>query len=967
MLFLVPFAAPVHASGNGSLPTLTMTPNAILAGGATTVAFTLANPATNAYAITSVTFIAPTGWSFATQTCGGLLGTAGAISSSAFQCTGSVPPGFSTNAISASITPVASPATSPAPTGVFTTSIIDASAPSQAYPGPTFTMYSVATGTTVASVTVPAGATTYVAGSAPITVTATLSTNQANVPIVFSYPSTYPQTTGGTASVSPSSSVTASGSTSATATTSFQPSDKATDNTGITATIGTSAISTTGPTITTVAASPALVGFYYSGPATAFGPGTTYYLSGAADFGIPAGATATMAKFAAAGGNAPLYVAVTDAFGNAISFGSITSPTITVASASGTGFNSGTSLYTSISCTTPVASAVSCTTGDISLNYFQGYTYGTVGQLTAIITGQYPGTTPFSVTGTSGNIVTSTQATAFPLSLSAAPNVGAGTAETITATPNAGTQPGVPVTFNLCGFQKSPTTCTSTTVGYSGSFVGGAQTGFVVDTSGTTGTAVASYNVDTTLNHVGTWNATAADPITGTPTNKLATATSATATTVAGTASNFKILVYFNSALTSPTTSGGVTALTPAGVAYVNVELVDAYGNLATNVGATNIQVNLAATTPTTLSVQTAYISFGNSQTAQTYGPIVWTVPSSVSLGTVLTLSASGVVNGVSVSPSLTVTVVSALPTLSVTSPMPVSGTIYASSTGVTFRGWANVSAGLDPLATHIASIGYKIGSSSWVQTAASGAQDNFILSIFMPVGLSTIQFNATDSTTAKNTAVSSVYNVLVDNQPPTFTFGATTTNTGCVSVTAATSQGDFNATSFSATWGGVAVAAGQITWTGTQTAGTAGGLTANICGLTSQTATLSVTGKTLAGLSGTASESLTVTVPFADSITFNTGTATYGLVGAFSGVTISVTNGWNTAQTIVVFATFKSGTSTYVAQGTVTLGAGATASVFAADLQSIPAGTYTVTFAAVTTSNQAVSAPTTPITVVAT
>jgi hypothetical protein len=129
--------------------------------------------------------------------------------------------------------------------------------------------------------------------------------------------------------------------------------------------------------------------------------------------------------------------------------------------------------------------------------------------------------------------------------------------------------------------------------------------------------------------------------------------------------------------------------------------------------------------------------------------------------------------------------------------------------------------------------------------------------------------------------------------------------------------------------------------------------------------ATISVTGSTWAGLSATSSETLTVTVPFADSITFNTSTATYGTVGAFSGETVSVTNGWNTQQIIVVYVTLKSGTSTYVAQGTVTLGAGATAAVFAADLQTVPVGTYTVTFAAITTSNQAVSAPTTPITVV--
>ena len=399
---------------------------------------------------------------------------------------------------------------------------------------------------------------------------------------------------------------------------------------------------------------------------------------------------------------------------------------------------------------------------------------------------------------------------------------------------------------------------------------------------------------------------------------------------------------------------------------YVNIELVDAYGNLASNTGVTQIQVSLTVTAPSTIAVQSAYIPSGDSDTVATFGYIQWTVPSTVAVGTVLTLTMAGVVNGIQVSPTYSVTVVSPLPTLNVKSPTPTSGTIYSDTTGVTFKGWANVSAGYTPLTTGIATIGYKIGSSSWVQTAGSGtATDNYILSLFMPVGLSTIQINATDNTHAKNVAVSQVYNVLVDTQPPTFTFSSATSNTGCVSVTAATSEGDFNPATFSATYGGNAVPTGSITWSGSQTAGTAGSLSANICGLVSGTATLSVTGSTWAGLSATNTESLTVTVPFADSVTFNTASATYGINGAYKGVTVTVTNGWNTAQTLVIYATFKSGSNIYVADGTLTLAAGAAAPVFCIDLQTIPAGSYTVTFAAVTTSNQAVSAPTTGITLV--
>src|SRR2546428_13363207 len=63
VLFLIPLAAPVNAAQNASFPTLT--PNFSLIIGplnstATPFSITVTNPATNAYPITSVTFVAPT-------------------------------------------------------------------------------------------------------------------------------------------------------------------------------------------------------------------------------------------------------------------------------------------------------------------------------------------------------------------------------------------------------------------------------------------------------------------------------------------------------------------------------------------------------------------------------------------------------------------------------------------------------------------------------------------------------------------------------------------------------------------------------------------------------------------------------------------------------------------------------------------------------------------------------------------
>ncbi len=226
------------------------------------------------------------------------------------------------------------------------------------------------------------------------------------------------------------------------------------------------------------------------------------------------------------------------------------------------------------------------------------------------------------------------------------------------------------------------------------------------------------------------------------------------------------------------------------------------------------------------------------------------------------------------------------------------------------------------PYPASIKTLGYKINTNPWLSSSiASGSKILWSVPVTLATGLSTIQFNATDN--KGNTAVSSSYQVLVDSVAPTFTFARTTTATGCEAVTVTSAAGDFNTASFTATYNGSPISSANIAWSGTQTLGSPSTLTANVCGLVAGTGTLSVTGSTFAPVSGSASETLTVTVPFADSITFNTGAATYGVIGAYKGVTISVTNSWNTAQTVVIFATLKSGTSIYVAEGTATITSG--------------------------------------------
>jgi len=666
-----------------------------------------------------------------------------------------------------------------------------------------------------------------------------------------------------------------------------------------------------------------------------------------------------------------LTVSVADAFGNTYTSG-ISGTAITITSPAGIGsFDNGAAAYVNpISCTAGITCTIATGTGLVTYNYFQTYAYGTTTVLQATVTGTY-NSAQFSVGATSGNIVTGTQATALTLTASAGPYAVGGTV-TLTATPNVGTQPGVPVTFNLCGQQKSPTVCLSTTTGYGGSFPGGVQTGYTSSTSGTHGTATAVYTLPTVLNQVGNFNATAPAPTGATPTPLISAPAISLSATVAGPAVGFKVGLYFTSADASAGTNAVKSSLVSGQNTYVVVSLVDQYGNAALNTGVTQMQVTLTATAGN-LYATTLYIASGATSTATgSLGPDQFTVPSSVAVGTVITLTATGAVT----TGTKTITIVSSSPTINLKSGslngkvVPTGTQIYSPTGAITFYSKANASAGFNPTATTIATIGTKIGNAPWVTTLTPGvyASTN-TFSLFFPTGLSTFNINASDNQVATgakfgNTVASGPYNVLVDPYVPTFTINTPVAGSGSDTVTVQSTEGDFNTTSFAATYGGSAVPSSSIAWSGTQTLGSPSSLTATISGLTAGTNTLAVSGKTDAGLSGSASASITITVAFANSVTFTTGSATWGSSGAAQGVFVPVTNSWNTAQQLTIYVTLKSGTSTYVLVGGETLAAGQTGTVFCQDfLTTVPVGTYTVTFSAITTANQAVSAPTTPIT----
>jgi hypothetical protein len=981
MLFLVPIAVPVHAAPNASLPTLKTTPTLVLQETPTGLTEAVTNPATNAYAIQTVTLIAPTGWNFTTSAnvaltisststfCSSALYgfTTVAVSLTAIECgTGSLPPGFTaTFTGSVDIQGPSSPATAAPVTGLFTTSVSDASA-SGAYPGPSWTETSIAgsgtlvspahTGEVAPTVTVTGNTASYTAGGAAQTVTATLTApTQVGVPVTFSAASGSYPTTGFTTTFSPSSSTTTS---SGVVTSSWQPSNHAGDNTAVKATITGTAFSGTGSVVTTTAAAaPTSVTFYLGGSPNVF-PTTDYVTTS-----VVIGST-TYANIASG-----VTLTATDAFGNPAG-AAVTGGTLAAAS----GFLAGVTTETSCTITAVVTSPTGCqydtatNTGAVP-QYSQSGVYAAIGQMSATLTG-----TGFSVSGTTGFIQTSTFASAasFTWPTLASP-VAAGTSVDYKVQLTGSSQSGVPVVIQVCVHS----TCAATSKGYTGTFTNGLSSiNGVTNSSGSFG---ANFAISTALGASLVMNSTVTKPQNA-GAQSFFGSDSETVTTGPGVAASLAVYAVFGNGQGAGNSGPALKAATAGATLYVDAILTDAYGNVVTNTSPQQIQVNLAASGVSgggLLSVTTAYISSGAQSTNNTaqgsFGPVAWTLSTTLGASTV---TASAVVAGKAVSGSTTVTTISPLPTINVKSPTPVSGVIYSASPFVTFSGKANASVGYPapfvgsgssyPAAVKIVSIGYKVNSGHWISSSvAAGNQIIWSVPVTLGQGLSTIAFNATDSKGNVGIPTIATYQVLVDSVAPTFAFAGTTTATGCEAVTITTGAGDFNTTSFTATYNGVAIPAANIAWAGTQTLGTAGTLTATVCGLTAGTGTLKVTGSSFEKVSGTASETLTVTVTLADSVTFASSSATWGTSGAATGVFVSVTNSWGSAQQLTIYATLKSGSSIYVLVGGETLTAGQTGTVFLQDfLTTVPAGTYTVTFSAITTANQAVSAPTTSTTV---
>ena len=711
-------------------------------------------------------------------------------------------------------------------------------------------------------------------------------------------------------------------------------------------------------TVTTVAAAPTQVTITLPGSALSTAPNNYLTTSATEPGSSPAVTGATMAS-------GTYTVSLTDRFGNAVAFA--TGDVLTLSASNGVfATPSATPTTTKSSITCADFSGAVCPTSGTSYTvanaYFQSATYGTIGSISATLV---VGTKTYS--GLSGNLITSTFAasTVAPVtepasagtvcgSTPSAECVNAGSTITVKDTLSTA-QLGVPVTLYL--------DAASTQVNNDGHFTSGGQS--VSLTSLANGTVGASYVTDTGAGAKLGFIANIAAPKNGAPTNMLGNSTSYVASswieTIAGPAAKLTLSTCFDSACATATKY----AVDVAGTyVYVNVGLADKYNNPTTNSLGYQLQINLSG--PGSFSATSVYIKQGQSNTYTSFGVIKWDTPTTNGPATVTATSSLG-------SASKTITIVSALPSLYVNTannhPLPSGKTFYVSSTSVVFAGNASVSLGY-PTSTNIASIGYTIGSGSsgssgYATIVPSNVVNPWSVILSLKSGLNTVSFNATDG--AGNTYSTGTITVLVDTVAPSVSFttanNANISSPATVSASIVDSQGDLNTSSVSAVATNIQTSATKTltaSVTGTNSPGHSVKYGVSISGLTTGNWTVKLSASDLAGNSNSSTITVHVTVPFAQSFVVS-GTPHTATIGSFSGINASYTNLNPTSQSVVVFAVFKNGAGQTMGIGTgsLTVGAGATQSVFIAEPIGLASGTYSVSIFVFTTGNLPVSVST--------
>ena len=970
-LLLVPLAATVSAANSGSSYTLTSSSTVLSGTTSTPVTLTIDNPATNHYAITGFTISMPSGWTVSgTASAPTFPATGCSVTPSSVQCTGGdSAPGI---ALVVSGLSIAAPSVSSYPaSGKLTTTIQDASS-SAFYSGPSLTLYEVDSSGTL-TVALSPTSTTFTAGGSPYTVTATLldssSAAEVGVPVVWTVGGT------GTGTVTAVTSVTNSN---GVATATFTPSNTAGNSNFVVATLGVNTpeatagtatvLSTASAAVTTQAGPPSQVTFlingessnYLSTEATTLSTSTTYpnHFTGAE-------LTTSQVTYS-----------VADSFGNSIAFtaSTLTINSITISALSGGGVFDGvtaTTLPSTVSCSTHSACIASpwgnsaAVSGDLPYNYFQSPVYGTAGQLSATISGTYGASaTAFTVAGNSGTATTATFATLSPSPVVSNTAPQAGSSISVYATLSV-VQSGVPI--NLAFYLPGTGQVSLGDGLYSGHFSNGMHA--ITLTTNSSGMVQTSFSIDNVEGATVEFVANVTAPIYGTPTNELANSTTpnsgGTAVTAAGPAASFAVKTYFYASGSPVAFSDSTTNVVPSGTLYLDATLVDAYGNTVTLASNANtIQVNLVATAGT-LSATSVYITAGHSDTGSSFGAVIYTAPSATGS---LTITASGVVAGKAVTGTSTLMVVSANPSLFVTSPMPVSGAIYSMTTPIVFHGNASVSTGYPTSgssADAISQVCYTAGTQSACQ-AESTSPVTWAMAVNVGAGLHTISFNATD--TNGNTVSSAQYQVLVDTAAPSINFvtvnNANISSPATVSANVVDAEGDLNSTSVTAVATNLQTSATMTLTakvTGTNSLGSSVTYGVSISGLTTGNWTVKLSASDLAGNSNSSTITVHVTVPFAQSFVVS-GTPQTTTIGTFTGINASYTNLNPTSQSVIVFAVFKNsaGQTMGIGTGSLTVGAGATQSVFIAEPVGLASGTYSVSIFVFTTGNLPVSVSTT-------
>jgi len=429
---------------------------------------------------------------------------------------------------------------------------------------------------------------------------------------------------------------------------------------------------------------------------------------------------------------ASISVSTADKYGNPVVSGGTTNVVLTADTFSGqpAGFSSASAyglsypyapspvVNTSVTLTIPNGqSTVSPTTA----YYFFGVDYGSQSQLVATSSSGL-------ATGLSSMIKTyalSAQAvTLFPASNV---NVEAGSSQNVNAT-LAVAQKNVPIAFGFSGSSTYPGSYSST---------GTNATTVFTAIVGTSAVATATVVVATTLNAKVYINAT--ETLNSTTSATPVIATGALVTT-AGSLAKLTVQAFFGTAAFSLT--GQSTSVVAKGTLYLNITATDAYGNAKTVTGDTQLTVTASAGA---LSTTVPVILLGTSSTYNSGDAVQFVAPSTV--GTVVTISASGVSSGVSLSGSTTVTVVSATPLLSVTGPSS-----WTSGIPSPISGTANASTGI--ASNKITTITYSVnGGTAQAIAFSSAANVAFSFSVLL-TGTSNINVTITDSAGNTNWAI---------------------------------------------------------------------------------------------------------------------------------------------------------------------------------------------------------------------